>query len=346
MSARPIASAPAQEGLSTRRPRCKKAPAQKDSMRSIPIARSILFAPLAGTSGATDAPATDTANEAATLRHATKDLPRRHRVSSSRERLSDFLIEVELKPDHPASGFDSVIVARSLRDLQLLKMKFTAAQIVRGTGSGECSGHFLLHVNLAGRVAVASMGRQLALNEGDAVLLDCACPFTIHRQAAGVSYFVRIPYERMAQLRFPAGMAVMKRLGNEAGSASFLAAHLDAVLEHADRASPRLCQLVYRHVSDLLATLIDPGDDAVAGVAEPLGLAPDENRGRLGVRFQSAKAYIVARAQDQLSIGQVADHLGVTERHLQRLFESHGTTFTAFWNEVRLARAGPIADPF
>jgi AraC-like DNA-binding protein len=280
----------------------------------------------------------DPANEAATVRHATKDLPQRHRVSSSRERLSDFLIEIELKPDHPVADFDSMIVARSLRDLQLLKVTFTAAQIVRRTGGGECSGYFLMHVNLSGRVAVSSMGRQLTLQEGEAVLLDGAQPFTIHRQEAGSSYVVRISRGRMAQLVFLAETIVMRRLSSATGSSRLFTACLDAVLLHADRASALVRQLTYKHITDLLAVLLRPGEARAAGVDSP-GLAADEDRGLSGMRFQTAKAYIVERAQDQISIREVADHLGITERHLQRLFERNGTTFTAFLNEVRLGRA-------
>jgi AraC-like DNA-binding protein len=42
----------------------------------------------------------------------------------------------------------------------------------------------------------------------------------------------------------------------------------------------------------------------------------------------------------------VADHLGITERHLQRQFENQGTTFTAFLNDIRLAQAhAMLCDP-
>jgi hypothetical protein len=163
----------------------------------------------AGMAGGPEQLSTGLANDAATIRYRTDNLPLRDRVSAWREYLSHFLIEIELKPDHPASDFDSVIVTRSVHDLQLLKMTFTAAQIIRKPSHGEGSDYFVLHVNFSGVVAVSSMSRQLTLNEGDAVLLDGARAFSIHRQGIGSSYIVRIPRRRMAQLVFLAETAVM-----------------------------------------------------------------------------------------------------------------------------------------
>jgi AraC-like DNA-binding protein len=279
------------------------------------------------------------AEEAATIRYVTDDLPQRDRISAWSEHISNLLMAIELKADYPPSQFESVIVARSLHDLQLLKLTFTAAQIVRRASNGEDSDYFLVHVNLSGVVAVSSMGRQLTLNEGDAVLLDGAHPFTIHRHDIGSSYLVRIPRGRMAQLVFLAETIVMRKLPNAAGSSRLFTTYLDAVLLHADRATPLVRQITYRHVSDLLSILLDPSDGAATELAEPDGIVLDEISGLSAVRFQAARAYIVEHARDQISIRQVADHLGITERHLQRQFENHGTTFTAFLNDIRLARA-------
>jgi AraC-like DNA-binding protein len=282
------------------------------------------------------------AGEPAAIRYVTDELAQRNRVSAWRERISDLLMEIEVRPDAAASGFKSAEVARSLGDLQLLKMNFTASQIIRKAGDGEGSGYFLLHVNCSGVVVVSSMGRLLTLEEGEAVVLDGAQAFTIHRREAGASYVVRIPRGRMMQMVLLAETVVMRKLPDAAGSSHLLTAYLDAVL-HAVQASPRVDQLTYRHFSDLLALVLDP---AVAAATDSSGIVPDDNRGMSGTRFRAAKSYVVEHAHDQISIGQVADHLGITERHAQRLFESHGTTFTAFLNDIRLARAHALlSDP-
>jgi AraC-like DNA-binding protein len=292
----------------------------------------------AGFADGPESPSIGCAGEAATIRYVSDEPAQRDRVSACREQISGLLMEVEVKPDPSASSFKSAVVARSLRDLRLLKMNFTASQIVRKVSHGEGSGYFLIHVNFSGVVVVSSMGRLLTLNEGEAVVLDGAQPFTIHRQETGSSYVVRIPRARMAQLVFLAETVVMRRLPGAAGSAHLFTAYLDAVLLRTVPASPRVDQLAYRHVSDLLALLLDPSDPATEET-DSAGIVPDESRGLPGVRFQAARSYIVEYAHDQISIRQVADHLGITERHAQRLFENHGTTFTTFLNDIRLARA-------
>jgi AraC-like DNA-binding protein len=285
-----------------------------------------------------ESPAADVLDDAATIRCASADLAQRRRVSACREHLSGFLIEVELEPEGPPSRFDSVILMRPFHDLQLLKMMFTAARIVRVANDEKSASYFLMHINFDGVVAVSSMGRQLTLNKGEAVLLDAAHPFTIHRQRKGSSYVVRIPRERVAQLACLTETIVMTRLRN-AGSLSLFTTYLDAILLHADRATPEIRQRSYRHVTDLLAILLDPGNVTETGPAKSVAVASDRNRGISDVRLEAAKSYVIEHAPDQISIAQVAEHLGITERHLRRLFGSQGMTFTVFLKEVRLARA-------
>jgi AraC-like DNA-binding protein len=293
---------------------------------------------LAGPACGLDLPASDFADQAATVRYVTDDLPQCNRVARWREHISNCLVEMEFEPDHPSSGFDGVIVARSLHDLQLLKMTFTAAQLVRRSGDDAGSDCFLLHINAGGTVVVSSAERVLVLNEGQAVLLDGAQPFRIHRQGVGSSYVVRIPRLRMVRLVFLAETIVMRRLSGASGASTLFTACMDTILLHADRSSPPVRQLTYRHFTDLLTILFDPDETHMAEMAER-GALSDERRGMPDVRLRSAKAYIIAHAHEQIFIGQVADHLGVTERHLQRQFGNHGTTFTALLNDVRLARA-------
>jgi AraC-like DNA-binding protein len=294
-----------------------------------------------------ESPAADVLDDAATIRYASADLAQRRRVSACREHLSAFLIEVELEPDGPPSRFDSVILMRPFHDLQLLKMMFTAARIVRVAKDEKSSSYFVMHINFDGVVAVSSMGRQLTLNKGEAVLLDAAHPFTIHRQRNGSSYVVRIPRERMAHLACSIETIVMRRLPNS-GSLNLFTTYLDAILRRADRATPKVRQRAYGYVTDLLAVLLNSGDvpETETEPAKSVAVVSDWTPGISDVRLQAAKSYIIERAHDQISLGQVAKHLGIPERRLQRLFGSRGITFTAFLKDVRLARVyDMLCDP-
>jgi len=62
-------------------------------------------------------------------------------------------------------------------------------------------------------------------------------------------------------------------------------------------------------------------------------------RGLAVARLQAAKAYIVQNSQRPLSVSNVAAHVRVSPRHVQRLFEVDGTTFSAFLRDSRLDHA-------
>jgi AraC-like DNA-binding protein len=57
-------------------------------------------------------------------------------------------------------------------------------------------------------------------------------------------------------------------------------------------------------------------------------------------RLRAAKVYIVENSfRRDVSVAAIANHLGVTPRTLQRLFEADGTTFSTYLLCQRLARA-------
>jgi AraC-like DNA-binding protein len=99
-------------------------------------------------------------------------------------------------------------------------------------------------------------------------------------------------------------------------------------------------------VTDLLALLLNSGDVPETEPAKSVAVVSDWTPGISDVHLQAAKSYIIERAHDQISLGQVAKHLGIPERRLQRLFGSRAITFTTFLKDVRLARVyDMLCDP-
>jgi AraC-like DNA-binding protein len=95
--------------------------------------------------------------------------------------------------------------------------------------------------------------------------------------------------------------------------------------------SPVLRHQVATHMHDLTVL-------ALGATREAADIAG--NRGMGAARLKAAKTYIAENLHHRdISIGTVAAHLGMTPRHLQRLFENDGTTFSAFLLGRRLARA-------
>jgi hypothetical protein len=150
-----------------------------------------------------------------------------------------------------------------------MKMMITAARLVRTPNGGEDCDHLLILINFSGSITISSLGRQLTLSEGEAVLLDGAEPFIIQR-GLGSCYVVRIPRARISGLVFKAGSTVMKKLLNTSGVLNFFTTYVDTVLHHADRTSPLVHRLTYKHVTDLMAILLERKSVAASGGSRPL----------------------------------------------------------------------------
>jgi AraC-like DNA-binding protein len=104
-----------------------------------------------------------------------------------------------------------------------------------------------------------------------------------------------------------------------------------AVLE--DRgamADPQLRRLAVAHVHDLMALALGASRDASQTA---------KLRGARAARFRAITADIASHLGRELSIAQVAARQRLPLRYVQRLFESEGTTFTAFVLAQRLERA-------
>jgi len=96
--------------------------------------------------------------------------------------------------------------------------------------------------------------------------------------------------------------------------------------------SPGLLRIAAKHVRDLVAVALGATGDAAACA---------ERGGVRAARLHAIKADIIARLgrRDGVSVAAIAGAAGITPRYVQALFESEGTTFSAFVLRQRLAHA-------
>jgi AraC-like DNA-binding protein len=96
-------------------------------------------------------------------------------------------------------------------------------------------------------------------------------------------------------------------------------------------AAPGVQHAAVTHIYDLLALTLGATRD-VAEVAE--------SRGARAARLKAIKDDILRNLHDPaLSVGALAQRYDVTPRHVQKLFEEDGATFTQYLINQRLARA-------
>jgi AraC-like DNA-binding protein len=269
---------------------------------------------------------------AATVRFSTGDLPEGSRIASWREYYGHSVLRVEIEPVDAAS-FEAVVTSRSLPGLQVVSETLTAARVTRTRELVEDGNDdLLLVVNQTGHATVSARGERVALCECDAVLLSCGETMTFDRRCPGSSISLRIPQLLLSPLVVDAEDAIMHHIPQNTAALGLLIRYANALLDDDDAvAGPAVRRRVAAHVHDLVALTLEATRDA-AEVAR--------SRGPGAARLRAAKTYVLDNiGRREISIGSVAAHLGTTPRYLQRLFESDGTTFSAFVLGRRLARA-------
>ena len=268
----------------------------------------------------------------ATVRFSTADLPENMRVATWCEHYGHTVLRADIEPADDAS-LDATVASRALPGLQLVSGRFTAARIIRTRemivdGNDDLS----LLVNQSGNVTVYARGREVTLRENDAVLISSGEAVVFDRRSFGESIAIRIPSSMLSPVVVDVDDAIMRHIPRDTAALKLLTSYSNTLLgDDHSVATPALRHHVATHVHDLVALALGATREA-ADVANSRGVG--------AARLRAAKTHIIENINRRdISIGSVASRLGVTPRYLQRLFESDGTTFSAFLLGRRLARA-------
>jgi AraC-like DNA-binding protein len=280
----------------------------------------------------------DEGADIAPLRFSTDALPERDRLAIWREVIGRTIAKLDLSPlsDGP---FRSESVSRILPGVAVTSISMTSVRSERtreliADGNDDV---VLVWTNEGGPVA-SQLGREILPGPFTAILLSNAevSSFVVPAKVGGMS--LRIPHALLAPLVPNLEDAFMRPIppGNEALQ---LLAHYVAPLTDGQRlSSPELRQAVATHICDLVALVIGTNRDTAM-------LA--ESRGGSAARLRAIKADVVKNLTTHgLDVATVAARHKLTPRHLHRLFEAQGTTFSEFVLHQRLGRAHRmLADP-
>jgi AraC-like DNA-binding protein len=272
-------------------------------------------------------------NDFSIVRFSTDDLPEKDRATIWREHFGPSVFKVEIDPPPPDTPLRVEMAARSLPGLRLLSGVYTPGRMIRTRQliADDGNDDFILRINTSGSVTESAGGRELHYGCG-AILTNAAEASTFDRPTFGGSTVVRIPRSILSPLVMGIDDIAMRRIPAETNTLKLLIAYANALLTDGTFESPpELRHLVVNQVTDLVALTLGATRDA-ANIAE--------DRGVPGARLYAAKAYVTEKSSRRnLSVADVAKHLGVSSRHVQRLFDREGTTFSAFLLNHRLACA-------
>jgi AraC-like DNA-binding protein len=255
------------------------------------------------------------------LRIRSDDWPEHDRIEMFRELHGRDQIRVEPRAGEPLR-IDATLVR--LPELGLLRGRRSPLT------SEFADGHDRLMLNLAGPAVATQFGRELLLEQGDAIALSGADRGTLTTMRSGRILTIDFPHGRLLPLLKQPPRSCARRIPKHSLPLRLLRGYVRAALESDGIDSAGLPQLAIGHIYDLAAM-------AVGAAREAEEIA--NGRGVRAGRLHAIKNDILAQIESDLSIGEVAARHQLSARYVGMLFESEGTSMSEFVREERLKRA-------
>jgi AraC-like DNA-binding protein len=191
-----------------------------------------------------------------------------------------------------------------------------------------------LTVGLKGSHHVEQRNRAIVLGEGEATFTSCTDVSTIRHSGTSEMLVLRFPKAALAPLVAGPDDRMIRRIPRELPALRLLRSYVAVAWDEQADAGPDLQRSLVMHVYDLIAAMMGATRDVAALAQE---------RGGAAARLHAIKRDIARHlAWSGLSVGALAARHGCTPRFLQRMFETDGTTFTAYVLAQRLARAHDV----
>lgn len=221
------------------------------------------------------------------------------------------------------------LVNRTMPGLRILTASYTS---VLREGVRQEGDLLYLCMTLSGTTVGSRRGHEMALSDGDAVLMtNEEATWTMSSPSSVKIAGIRVPRSAIAPLVPKLENVTMRRITKDTSGLRLLRKYLDVVADDEALAASASQRLIVGHFYDLVALALGASSDAKA-------LAADRTVG--AVRLAAIKADILANLDDgKLNATTVATRHRLTVRYMHKLFESDGITYSEFVLGERLARA-------
>jgi AraC-like DNA-binding protein len=260
------------------------------------------------------------------LRFRSDDFPASHRLKAWRNVLSSKLLAVDIEP-LPGPPFHVDASLRILEGIRFGTSAFSASFFRRTRELVEADNDdFILIANVEGTLTVSEPKGEVTLNEGDAYFMSCRDEKNFIRPVTGKILGVR--FERAFLKDFvpsidncPCGV-----IPRSTAALRLLTVYLKELDDNQKLSDPALRKLVVKQLYEIAVLVLNPLCAGTKPQPAPAFL-----------KLQMIKSYIEEELKKQkLSIVDVAAAHGLSERQVQRRFETEGTTFSSYLLEKRL----------
>ncbi|WP_407166558.1 AraC family transcriptional regulator [Bradyrhizobium sp. ORS 111] len=265
------------------------------------------------------------------LRFSTADWSERDRLPIFREQIGRMMVGLDPEP-LTDGAFHAEANIRELPGLGIGSWTCSNLRIARPRALlHDGKDDFVLTIITSGQVRASQRGREIDLAPGQAVLMSAAEAGEMAGSPSPSRFFgLRLPRKALAALGSSPQDMTMRALSANTEALRLLAFYVRELDDGYQLATPELVDAVVSHLTDLGALIIGANRDGTV-VAEERGLA--------AARLAAVKADISENLGYDLTLSAVAARLKLTPRHIQRLFEGAGSTFSEFVLGQRLARA-------
>jgi AraC-like DNA-binding protein len=183
----------------------------------------------------------------------------------------------------------------------------------------------------SGNVLVTQNGRPIELQQSQMCLIDLSMPCSVDVNPKNLFTAVRLPRRDLLSICPRAESQLIECLGDNAALRETIARYSVLASAMAGRLDIGGQQLTAQHLVDLIGLLVGAGPHEKELAIE---------RGLSAAQLNLIQAETLKHlSDDTLTVAVVARRCGVSPRHVQRLFERAGTTFTEFVLEHRLRLA-------
>lgn len=247
--------------------------------------------------------------------------PERDRVARFRETYGGGGIRVEPSADEPLE------IDATLTRVPGLGMLSGHRSALR---SDFADGHDRLIFSLGGAARGKQFGREVVLEQGDAIALSGADMGSLTTSRGGPVATLEFPSGSLIPLLQDARMACGRRIPGSSPTLQLLRHYLNGLHATNGLSASALQPLAVAHIYDLVAMALGASCETEARAA---------GRGMRAARLQAIKSDVLGSLDRELSLGVVAARHRLSPRYIRMLFESEGTSFTEFVREERLRRA-------
>ncbi len=269
------------------------------------------------------------AQAAASFRFSTESLPEPERIGMFREVFARKILGMDVAPlgERP---FRTDMTVKQLPGLNIVWARSSPVRASR-TRALLADGKDGFAFQWSGSPGFGERrGRELTLEPNDGILIACSEPGILALPRAHAVVSLTFPREAMGPLVRDVADYAGRPVPAASPALRLLAGYVEVLRREAAAAPPELQRLAVAHVYDLVALALG----ATRGAADIA-----EREGVRAAHLAAIQKDLVENVHTDISIEAVAARHRLSPRHVQRLFEESGTTFTEFVRDARLERA-------